>query len=260
MDYTPCEFTDAKCNAVGKYYYTIDGTLQYFCGEHAHFCEAITRNGHECSKRATFGVTIDNVRRYVCHVHNRTDVVLVQLKKNVGDCCICMNDCLEDESVVLSCSHLYHKQCLVQWFLQEKDTCPYCRCVISIDDFRKADDVFDYRQELRQLQNTPLTISTQNHVFVIDSCFLDYHTIHDIKCGIAKYIHDVYRLAEVIERRSRIKGKLFYNVLNKPNRDDYNRDIPRENNMENNRDQDDEYQRQIFDIADTPSIPNDWFQ
>ena len=43
------------------------------------------------------------------------------------ECCICC-DILKDvdEIRILSCKHIYHKECIEKWF-KEKKICPYCR-------------------------------------------------------------------------------------------------------------------------------------
>lgn len=34
---------------------------------------------------------------------------------------------MKDELVTLPCLHTYHKECVDQWFCDEKLICPYCR-------------------------------------------------------------------------------------------------------------------------------------
>jgi hypothetical protein len=69
------------------------------------------------------------------------------------ECCICyegvVEGCICYEGVVegkmLSCGHIYHKECIDAWF-KEKKICPYCRaspddCRHKVDDCRhKVDD------------------------------------------------------------------------------------------------------------------------
>ena len=43
--------------------------------------------------------------------------------------------------VKLDCKHLYHTKCLRNW-LEEKDTCPMCRCDVSFKSKkRKAEEL-----------------------------------------------------------------------------------------------------------------------
>ena len=48
------------------------------------------------------------------------------------ECCICYEGVVEGK--MLSCGHIYHKECIDEWF-KEKKICPYCRA--SPDDCRK---------------------------------------------------------------------------------------------------------------------------
>jgi hypothetical protein len=49
------------------------------------------------------------------------------------ECCICYEGVIEGK--MLSCGHIYHKECIDEWF-KEKRICPYCRT--SYDDCRAA--------------------------------------------------------------------------------------------------------------------------
>jgi len=40
------------------------------------------------------------------------------------ECCICYEGVIEGK--MLSCGHIYHKECIDEWF-KEKRICPYCR-------------------------------------------------------------------------------------------------------------------------------------
>ncbi len=58
------------------------------------------------------------------------------------ECCICYEGVVEGK--MLSCGHIYHKECIDTWF-NEKKICPYCRA--SPDDCRHKVD--DCRTEVR---------------------------------------------------------------------------------------------------------------
>jgi hypothetical protein len=47
------------------------------------------------------------------------------------ECCICYEGIVEGK--MLSCGHIYHKECIDEWF-KEKRICPYCRH--KVDDCR----------------------------------------------------------------------------------------------------------------------------
>ena len=46
-------------------------------------------------------------------------------------CAICMSEYHEEEQIVRMqrCPHVFHKDCLKQWFIksQQEPTCPFCR-------------------------------------------------------------------------------------------------------------------------------------
>ena len=49
---------------------------------------------------------------------------------NDNECPICWEK-INDNKITLKCSHSYHTNCIDTWLLKN-DTCPYCRCKISI--------------------------------------------------------------------------------------------------------------------------------
>jgi hypothetical protein len=43
-------------------------------------------------------------------------------------CAVCWHEfSVKEELVTLPCLHTYHKECVDQWFCDEKLICPYCR-------------------------------------------------------------------------------------------------------------------------------------
>ena len=53
--------------------------------------------------------------------------VIVSVDEGV-ECCICYEVIVEGK--MLSCGHIYHKECIDTWF-NEKKICPYCRATIN---------------------------------------------------------------------------------------------------------------------------------
>ncbi len=50
------------------------------------------------------------------------------------ECSICMSDATTPSlKGKLPCGHTFHEHCIKQWFLQSKNTCPYCRYVIDVN-------------------------------------------------------------------------------------------------------------------------------
>ena len=42
------------------------------------------------------------------------------------NCCICLDNILENNIYKTSCNHIFHHTCLQKWF-EKKKSCPYCR-------------------------------------------------------------------------------------------------------------------------------------
>lgn len=76
----------------------------------------------------------ETLNQYVEPVHPVPQNVLNNLREEVvnGDlinekCVICLENFVEGDKILhLSCEHLNHSQCLLEWF-REHDTCPTCR-------------------------------------------------------------------------------------------------------------------------------------
>jgi hypothetical protein len=48
------------------------------------------------------------------------------------ECSICMSDENDNDKGMLSCGHTFHHNCIAQWFMSSKNTCPNCRHVIDV--------------------------------------------------------------------------------------------------------------------------------
>ncbi len=74
----------------------------------------------ECCELKQYVKSIKSVKEY-----SKLEVVVDY--RGEEECCICYEG-LKSENVVvrLSCDHMYHKECIEEWF-KEKRICPYCR-------------------------------------------------------------------------------------------------------------------------------------
>ena len=92
---------------------------------------------------------VQEVRTYLRNVEREGDdeEVIIRIENDIAfrfssfyvseprrgdiECCICYEEIVEGK--MLSCGHIYHKECIDEWF-KEKRICPYCRH--KVDDCR----------------------------------------------------------------------------------------------------------------------------
>ena len=71
-------------------------------------------------------ITSDKINDYL---DNNTSIFISNDNK---DCCICLDTFEENnKSIVLNCSHRFHKECILNWFKKELN-CPLCRKNIEL--------------------------------------------------------------------------------------------------------------------------------
>ena len=63
------------------------------------------------------------------------------------ECSICLLPMSADNSVKLSCGHLFHGQCFVNYVQHEGVTCPLCRESCVYDNLSDSSDSSDYEEE-----------------------------------------------------------------------------------------------------------------
>ena len=72
-----------------------------------------------------------NQNNTIEEVNNNFDIEIINTFENITinfinkECSICLEDIIED-TVHLKCNHIFHKECLKEWF-KIKTTCPICR-------------------------------------------------------------------------------------------------------------------------------------
>lgn len=49
---------------------------------------------------------------------------------NLNECSMCLDNIHQDDQVITTCNHIFHKYCLEPWLEQSK-TCAYCRGDLS---------------------------------------------------------------------------------------------------------------------------------
>jgi hypothetical protein len=74
-------------------------------------CSFATANG-TCRRKARTGL---------CWQHTPLNICCGICIENVGRC----------KKFALSCSHVFHRQCIAKWARKGGDTCPYCRHPLS---------------------------------------------------------------------------------------------------------------------------------
>lgn len=93
-------------------------TRSFLCLHVVTMCEAICKNGAQCSR--TNRHTLEGKQLCTCHF---------KLHKMAEDnCSICMETMTSPSSIInLHCKHFFHIACLTKWTTQGNDTCPLCR-------------------------------------------------------------------------------------------------------------------------------------
>ena len=87
-------------------------------------------------RRINFDEYCDENVELLNRFNNNTHLSLLPCNDDTCECSICMSDDTTTTSLKkgkLSCGHTFHEHCIKQWFLQSKNTCPYCRCVIDVN-------------------------------------------------------------------------------------------------------------------------------
>ena len=98
---------------------------------------------------------------------------LQKLKEsNRDNCIICLEDFEIDNAILsLPCSHIYHKNCILRWFLRNKK-CPTCKA-----DFRKDKN----EQDINPYNNLTFN-NNQNYLnfYELESNNVNLNSIYDI--------------------------------------------------------------------------------
>lgn len=68
----------------------------------------------------------------------QVDEIVEDALDNEDVCAICKTNYEEDGNTytIPECSHMFHSDCILQWFRSGSNTCPYCRSVPQGDDDR----------------------------------------------------------------------------------------------------------------------------
>jgi hypothetical protein len=53
-----------------------------------------------------------------------------------NECSICMENVLPTNGGHLTCNHSFHNECITNWFIKNKNTCPYCRTKCNTKSFK----------------------------------------------------------------------------------------------------------------------------
>lgn len=96
---------------------------------------------NDVAHNETITITLDDVENALASKYKTecddnasdNDVEMSNNKKGVaGQCTICLDEM--KEWVILNCGHKYHKRCLAEWLMYNRDkTCPLCRDSNIID-------------------------------------------------------------------------------------------------------------------------------
>ena len=76
------------------------------------------------------------------NVLSETQAAELELFESVLDaseeCAVCLCDCLPgSRAVVLACGHAFHTQCVKEWVVKGRDTCPLCNTKVVQEERRR---------------------------------------------------------------------------------------------------------------------------
>jgi E3 ubiquitin-protein ligase RNF115/126 len=75
--------------------------------------------------------TVESLERIII---NEKYIENFKANKIDQSCPVCKDDfCLKETAIHLPCKHCFHEDCIKPW-LQERNTCPTCRCELPTDD------------------------------------------------------------------------------------------------------------------------------
>ncbi len=97
-------------------------------------CSAICKkSGNRCCNSAK----VELSGQYYCKIHCRDKnarLIAASHSTREPDCCsICLSTIIPKTQMILGCGHIFHKDCLVGWIQQDKDTCPMCRQPMDVN-------------------------------------------------------------------------------------------------------------------------------
>ena len=178
-------------------------------------------NGGRCRNNTTF---IDKHFKPVCGLHlNKYDrmvnVAEFRMKQNhcyeyrvlrettmrdelkifsePHNCSICLNEIRANSSVVTSCGHFFHQDCLSEWLhIAKKHTCPICREVLKSEALEIESEALEIESEagddlysvldIIESPETRMRIRRANIHFLIDRI----HS-YDVAVDLAGFFHSV---------------------------------------------------------------------
>ncbi len=117
-------------------------------------------------------------------------------KNNENDiCCICLDNIKSKQNSKLICGHIFHSDCILDWFRSSKNTCPLCKDTGNINNnlINSEFNTNDINNEVVNWENHPdvqnyLNLSNSNNL--TKEIIVKAYVIRDIEMNIP--INEIY--------------------------------------------------------------------
>ena len=121
-----------------------------------------------------------------------TNIDFIKIDINSFECSICLDNIDLDDIHELKCGHIFHKECINNWFKQDSiyKSCPYCRAINMKKNIHRRENITRRRHNMVVLQQNDINYGyelinikemCQGSVFIITIILFIYIILSSIK-------------------------------------------------------------------------------
>lgn len=105
---------------------------------------------------------------------------------NQGDCSICFDENIESKRLMLHCRHVFHVQCMRDWYNSKKElVCPLCKTIY----YYGIQYIPLLNRDILSMEMVHINI-LERGLFVFNKC----HEVYDEECGTCKFHKEMQQL------------------------------------------------------------------